>query len=98
MNNHLSVLAVTKHEKQHSIRSPDRQVPGQIHPEFINFLDAMMGPYIRDIIAFVKTAHTKYFITWYYHPSSSGVSALAQQDCTFHNNFVNEPVRLTTGY
>lgn len=30
MNNHLSVLAVAKHEKQHSIRSPkstDRQVP-----------------------------------------------------------------------
>lgn len=29
------------------------------------------------------------FNTWYYNPISSGVHALAQKECTFHNNLLN---------
>lgn len=99
INNHLSVLAVTKQENQYSIRSPKSDnYQWQFHLELINFLEAMLGPQTIDIFASVTTAHTTYFNTRYYHPSPSGVNALAQQYCTFHNNFVNEPVCLKLGY
>lgn len=101
INNHLSVLAVTKQENQYSIRSPkstDRQLPVAIPPGINQLLGSNVGSSHHRYICICHNSSHNILNTRYYHPSPSGVNALAQQDCTFHNNFVNEPVCLKLGY
>lgn len=93
--------AVTKQEKQYSIRSPkstDRQVPVAIPPGINQLRGRNVGSSLHRYICICHNSSHKILQYSVYHSSPSGVNALAHQDCTFHNIFVNEPVCLKLGY
>lgn len=98
INNHVSItcchIAGKNNIASDRLSRLNDKYEWQLHPGLFNFLDTMWGPHTIDRFASLTTAQTEVFNTRYYHPRSSGVNALAQQDWTLHNNFVNAPFRL----
>lgn len=66
----------------------------QLHPGLFNLLDSVWGPHEVDRFATMANTQLPVYNSSFLDPYTSGVDALAQQDWTSLNNFVNAPFRL----
>ena len=74
--------------------SPHSTYSWSLHPGIFNFLDHRWGPHSCDRFADITNHLCPMYNSLYHDPLSSGVDALAQNDWSRHNNFVNPPFKL----
>ena len=71
--------------------TPNSTYSWSIHPGIFSFLDHVWGPHTCDRFADIMNHVCPKYNSLYHDPLTAGVDALAQQDWSQENNFVNPP-------
>jgi len=66
----------------------------RLHPKLFKWINNMWGPHSIDRFATMTNTQLPRYNSRFFDPKSEGVDALAQQNWTIENNFVNPPFRL----
>jgi hypothetical protein len=65
-----------------------------LHTKMFQYINNLFGPFTIDRFATMCNTQLPVYNSWTWDPFTSGVDALAQQDWSQHNNYVNPPFRL----
>jgi hypothetical protein len=66
----------------------------KLNPRLFCYLNTLWGPHTIDRFSTMINTHLKCYNSRFWDPLTHGVDALAQNDWSSHNNFVNPPWRL----